>query len=183
MEHLYDELRHRNPTVGPAEVVQLVWRLVREDAVDIVDIPPATESLREYLKVWNENLWLYISLTTSIVAFLCIYIIPANSALVVLRWILGTALVVFIPGYVMLKALFPGRRDLDALVRFALSIGLSLVSAILVGLFLNYTPWGIRFTPILLSMTGLTIVFTIVALRRQFARAVDQFRLESSDRS
>jgi uncharacterized membrane protein len=180
---LYDELRHRDPTVGPAEVVELVWRLAREDAVDIVDIPPATESLRAYLKVWNENLWLYISLTTSIVAFLCVNIIPGNSPLVVLRWILGTALVVFVPGYVMLKALFPGRRDLDGFIRFALSIGLSMVCAILVGLFLNYTPWGIRFTPILLSMTGLTIGFTFVALKRQFARAVAQFHLESSDRS
>jgi uncharacterized membrane protein len=124
-----------------------------------------------------------MSLTISILALMCIYIIPANSPLVALRWILGTALVVFMPGYVMVKALFPRRRDMDAFIRFGLSIGLSLVSAMLVGLFLTYTPWGITFQPMLLSMTGLTIGLTLVALGRQFARAVDQIGSRSSERT
>src|SRR5208337_2024417 len=100
VDDLYDELKNRNPTVSDIEVVELVWSLAREGAVDIIDLPPAIESLREYLKVWNENLWLYMSFTTSIVALLCIYGIPVNSPLVALRWMMGTIFVVFIPGYV-----------------------------------------------------------------------------------
>jgi len=37
----------------------------------------------------------------------------------------------------------------------------------IVGLLLNYTPWGVRLTPIVLSLLALTIVFATVALIRE----------------
>jgi uncharacterized membrane protein len=36
-----------------------------------------------------------------------------------------------------------------------------------VGLLLNYTPWGIRLTPIVLSLLALTIVFSTAAMIRE----------------
>jgi uncharacterized membrane protein len=72
-----------------------------------------------------------------------------------LRLILGLPFLLFIPGYVLVFALFPARktdRGIDALERIVLSFGLSIAVVPLMGLLLNYTPWGIRLEPILLSM-------------------------------
>ena len=72
-----------------------------------------------------------------------------------LRLILGLPFLLFIPGYVLVFALFPARktdRGIDTLERFVLSFGLSIAVVPLIGLLLNYTPWGIRLEPILLSV-------------------------------
>ena len=39
----------------------------------------------------------------------------------------------------------------------------------LVGLVLNYTPFGIRLLPVAFSLSGLTLLFLVLALRRKHA--------------
>lgn len=83
-----------------------------------------------------------------------------------LRYVFGGVLVLFLPGYSLIEALYP-KRELDELTRFALSIGLSLALVPLIGLVLNYTPFGIRLTPVTLSITGLTVTLLLLALVRK----------------
>ncbi|MBU4547338.1 MAG: DUF1616 domain-containing protein [Euryarchaeota archaeon] len=84
-----------------------------------------------------------------------------------LRTALGLLFVLFIPGYVLVSALFPKKDDLDGIERLALSFGLSLAVSPLIGLALNYTPWGIRLTPIVISLTLFTLLMGLVALFRR----------------
>jgi len=165
---LYSALRVNNPSLDEADVTDLVWRLVRGGQVDVEDVPLAVRSLWDYLRVWERNLWFYLALTASLGTVLVIYAVPSESSLVVLRWVLGSFFVLFIPGYVAVEALFPRGRELDAIERFALSVGLSLALVPLIGLLLNYTPWGIRLTPIVISLTAFTLTVAIVALVREF---------------
>lgn len=85
----------------------------------------------------------------------------------VVRIILGLALILFFPGYTLLTALFPKRTDLDTIERVALSFGLSIAVVPLVSLVLNYTPWGIRLYPILISLTAFIIVMSVLAWFRK----------------
>jgi uncharacterized membrane protein len=94
--------------------------------------------------------------------------------MVYVRHVLGTIFVLWLPGYTFIKALFPTKvpiqtssEDLDKIERIALSIGLSLALVPIVGLLLNYTPWGIRLTPIVLSLFALTIIFATAAIIRE----------------
>lgn len=83
------------------------------------------------------------------------------------RILLGLPFVLFFPGYILILALFPARGDLDGIERVALSFGLSIAVAPLLGLLLNYTPWGIRLYPILLTLTCFVMVMTAVAVFRR----------------
>jgi uncharacterized membrane protein len=69
------------------------------------------------------------------------------------RIALGLLVVLLIPGYTLVTALFPGNEDLDGIERLALSLGLSIAVVPLIGLALNYTPWGIRLAPIAISLS------------------------------
>jgi len=60
------------------------------------------------------------------------------------RVLLGLLLVLFLPGYSLIAALFPRRDDLDGIERIALSFGLSIAVVPLLGLALNYTQYGSR---------------------------------------
>jgi uncharacterized membrane protein len=45
---------------------------------------------------------------------------------------------------------------------------MSLALVPIVGLLLNYTPWGIRLTPIVLSLLALTLIFATVAIIKEY---------------
>jgi len=85
----------------------------------------------------------------------------------VLRQVIGIVFILFCPGYAFIAALFTKRKDIDPIERIALSFGLSIAIVPLIGLGLNYTPWGIRLTPILISNTAFTIIFLFIALVRR----------------
>jgi uncharacterized membrane protein len=100
-----------------------------------------------------------------VVTVCCIYIPVLNQSF--LRVIFALPMILFIPGYTLIAALFPGKEDLDGLERLALSFGLSIAVVPLIGLILNYTPWGIRLDPIVISLVALTTVFTFLAQYRR----------------
>jgi uncharacterized membrane protein len=94
-----------------------------------------------------------------------------------LRYVLSIPIVFFIPGYCLIAALFPKADDIDILERIALSIGLSIAVAPLIGLVLNYTPWGIRLEPVVISLTIFTLVMILIAhYRRALVPAEERFR-------
>ncbi|MGB9023225.1 MAG: DUF1616 domain-containing protein [Candidatus Bathyarchaeia archaeon] len=177
VKQLHDALKVTRRSLTEAEATDLVWRLVGRGEADVEDIPPATKSVREYLRLWERNLPLYLSLTVSLGTLLVVYALPDDFPLVVFRWVLGSVFVLFIPGYVAVEALFPKGRELDGIERLALSVGLSLALVPLVGLLLNYTPWGIRLDPIMISLTILTIGLALVAFARRFRLSVERFEL------
>ena len=76
-------------------------------------------------------------------------------------------MVLFLPGYSLIATLFPRRDDLDAIERIALSFGLSIAVTPLLGLALNYTPFGIRLLPILIVLSVFTISLAIGAYVRR----------------
>ena len=84
-----------------------------------------------------------------------------------LRIALGLACVLFFPGYTLIAALFPRKGTLHGIERLALSFGLSLAVVPLIGLGLNYTPWGIRFLPIILSLASFIIAAAVIAYYRR----------------
>lgn len=91
------------------------------------------------------------------------------------RIVLGLLFILFLPGYSLIAALFPKKDDLDGIERLALSFGLSIAVTPLIGLLLNYTPFGIRLTPILLSLSIFTVAMIIIAFMRRI-RIVEEER-------
>ncbi len=104
------------------------------------------------------SIWL-----ATIVLLVAILLAPNNPV----RIVLGLPFVLFFPGYVLIAALYPRRSDLDGVECVALSLGLSLAVVPLIGLALNYTPWGIRLTPILVSLALFIVVCSAVAVRQR----------------
>lgn len=121
-----------------------------------------------------------------------------------IRIILGLPFILFLPGYVFIATLFPEKgtkitkketnentntdnssednldqnRGIDGIERVALSFGTSIAITPLIGLILNFTPFGIRFGPIIVSIGGFTLIFTaIAAYRRQKLPIEERFKV------
>jgi hypothetical protein len=111
--------------------------------------------------------WYWIIVALALTTTATVFTIPEEAfPIVYTRYILGSLFVLLLPGYSLIKALFP-TKELDNIERIALSIGMSLALVPITGLLLNYTPWGIRTTPITLSLLALTTTFATAALVRE----------------
>ncbi len=149
-------------------VIEQVLRLESEGKL-LFEKPPATvpSSLTEYFfSAWSLWFWGVFGLAT-VASVMVFTVSEAAFPMVYARYLFGSFFVLFLPGYSLVKVLFTD-RELDIVERVALSIGLSLALVPLAGLLLNYTPWGIRTTPVTLSLLGLTVVFASAAVVRDY---------------
>ena len=141
------------------DAVLALQSLQRDKKVTVQEAKPYA-SLGSY--AWSPlSVWFWASLA-AVVASLALISATSGVALY-LRYVFGSALVLFLPGYALIEALYP-KGELDELIRFALSIGLSLALVPLTGLALNYTPWGIRLLPVAISLAALTVSLLVFAL-------------------
>jgi len=130
--------------------------------------------LKDYLFSLHST-WFWIIIILSGATTLTVFTITSDSSpLIYVRYVLGSIFVLLLPGFSLIKTLFP-TKEIDNIERTALSIGMSLALVPLVGLLLNYTPWGIRLTPITLSLLALTTFLTITGLIREHSQKIEEY--------
>jgi uncharacterized membrane protein len=94
------------------------------------------------------------------------------------RIILGIPFVLFTPGYTLMLVLYPRKGGLDGVERVALSFGLSITVVPLVGLILNYTPWGIKLPSILYGTAAFIFIMSAIAwFRRRRLPETERFSI------
>jgi uncharacterized membrane protein len=104
-----------------------------------------------------------------------VFLIPTS----VIRLIIGLPAVLFFPGYALIAALYPRHESIDGIHRAVLSLGMSLAVVPLVGLVLNYTPWGITLVSISCCIPSLILALSVVAwVRRMALPAEERFYID-----
>ena len=167
VQQLVGLTKSETPDVPEQKILEHILRLESQGKISLkeplMQTPP---KLSTYLKI-AEARWYWITIILATVTVLTVFTIPENSnPLIYVRYVLGAIFVLFLPGYSLIKALFPG-KELGNIERTALSMGLSLAIVPLTGLILNYTSWGIRTTPITLILLTLTIILATAAIIRE----------------
>ena len=161
--------------ISEQETLEYILKLQSEGKISFTKKPTQPPpKLVAYLKT-EQTLWYWVTIAISVVAVAIVFTIQEDFyPWVYIRYVLGTIFVLWLPGYSFIKALFPKQvpiklstENLDTIERIALSLGMSLALVPIVGLLLNYTPWGIRLTPIVLSLLALTVTFATVAVIRE----------------
>ena len=150
------------------DFITVVKEMARDGSIVLKEPEYEVESPFDYLFTPALSMWLWTTVGVTALALVAVFLIPDSLPIVVFRWVLGSILVLFLPGYALLQVLFPKGSEIDSLERFALNIGLSLALVPLIGLILNYTPWGIRLVPIVTSLSAFTITFAIAAAIRKY---------------
>jgi len=157
------------------KIIEAILRLQSRGKMTLLkQQQPDSSKLTTYLKT-EQTHWYWITIAIAVLTAAVVFTISEEFyPLVYVRYVLGTIFVLWLPGYSFIKALFPtqvpiktSQKSLDTIERIALSLGMSLALVPIVGLLLNYTPWGIRLTPIVLSLLALTLIFATAAVIRE----------------
>ena len=117
-----------------------------------------------------------LPLNLLIILLIAAILIPSYDAL---RIALGIPFVLFFPGYTLMATLFPNKDGIGSTERVALSFGLSIAVVPLIGLIVNYTPWGITLESMLYSIASFIFVTSILAWgRSKRLLEVERFNIE-----
>jgi len=161
------ELASARMGVERHEAARLLYRLKELGYLRLAD-PSPPSSLASYF-FSSHVVWFWALVLAVAAVSILVYAAPQGSPLIYLRYVFGSVFVLYLPGAALIELLYPKPSDLSQLERLALSIGLSLALVPLVGLLLNYTPWGIRLTPILTSLALLTLGLAAGAVARRYS--------------
>ena len=164
------ELVQKERRAAKSEILERVIQLQSLGKITLKKpLPTSSLKLRRYV-FSSQAYWYWVTMAVAAVAVVLVFTVSEDLyPLVYARYIFGSIFVLWLPGYTFVKALFP-KKELDSIERVALSMGMSLAIVPIVGLLLNYTPWGIRVTPITLSCLALTSVFATAAVIREYQR-------------
>lgn len=163
------KLTQEQSGASPETIVDHILRLRDEGKIALEEpaVPPM--GFAQFLfSRWCRWFWLVSGLT--LWAIMAVFLIPENAPneVAVFRWIPNLIFALYLPGYCFVKALYPTKGELDDIERIALSIGLSFAITPLTLLVLNYTPWGIRLVPFLVSLVAVTLGLAVVAALRKY---------------
>lgn len=167
VEELVNQVRLKYSNSEWEEVLERILDLLSEGKI-VLGEKTKQPSSKAKNYVFSRDAWWYWSIIVlaATTTFL-VFTVPEDAIPVVyVRYVLGSIFVLVLPGYSFIKALFP-TKELDNIERSALSMGMSLALVPIAGLLLNYTPWGIRITPVTFSLLALTLTFATAAVIRE----------------
>ena len=158
------------------EILNFVMELEKQGIISLQSQQhTASLTITSYLKS-SQAIWYWTTIILVIITAPVVFFVPADFyPWNYMRNILGIIFILWLPGYALIKAIFPenmpiktSSEKLDAIERIMLSIGTSLAIVPMVGLILNYLPWGIRLLPVTLALIGLTLIIASAAAAREY---------------
>jgi hypothetical protein len=173
MQQLVELIKGRF-SIPESKILDIIHQLQEQGKIILKNKSPVLpDQLRGYLTTkkvhWYFGILIFIVMTTILV-----FVIPENYfPLVYLRYLLGAILVLFLPGYSFLKAVFPktmtmNESTLGLIEIISLSIGVSIAFVPLIGIFLIFTELGINLPAIVSSLLFFEVLFSTVALIRDY---------------
>lgn len=109
------------------------------------------------------DLKIFLAFTTLTVAVINL---PAINETVI-RSALDLITIIFIPGYALLAALFPGKDDIEGIERLALGFGLSVASLLPLCMVINFMSWRMGLDLITLCLAAFIFICLLIANMRR----------------
>jgi len=146
--------------------VDTMKRMVKNGSIRLDEPTYEIYSVLDFLFTITVSGWFWLILLLACTAMIAVYVNPVRFPLSILRWIFGSILLC-LPGYATIRLLFL-HPQLPQLEQLGLSLALSLAIIPIIGFVLNFTPWGIRFFPIIISLGAYTLLVGTAAASRNY---------------
>jgi hypothetical protein len=169
------ELTEKKVLVPRNEIIKSILQLQREGKIVFSESTSVqvAQNLSAYLKT-KASLWYWVTVGLTFLSAVVVFSFQSLGLQGCVRYAMGSIFVLGLPGYSLVRVLFSskfvklGRKlGIDNLTVFSLSVVLSIALVSLVGLVLNYTPWGVQLSSIVLSLSSLNVVFATAAIVRE----------------
>ncbi|MGA2785731.1 MAG: hypothetical protein ABSF09_13645 [Candidatus Bathyarchaeia archaeon] len=104
------EMAMAETDIREEEVVQIVKEMETEGSLMLQEPLRDITSTWDYLRTPILSLWFWTALGATVLTTSVVLFVPDFFPIVVIRWLSGSILLFFLPGYALLHLLFPGRE-------------------------------------------------------------------------
>jgi hypothetical protein len=167
-----------NAAYDESKFISTIKNMKADGSIDLREPALEIDSIWDYVLPSPVSAWFWATLIVVSLAAAVIVLAPTGYVFVGLRWLLGLVFSLYLPGFALLRLLYPKGSELDPIERFVLSVGVSLAVVPLVGLALYYSSLGLD----LLAITSFLAIFTLLAAIGAAVRGYMTLRKESTDR-
>ena len=167
VEELINIIEYENK-IKKEKLVDVILQLQREDIITFNKVyENEVKTIIDYL-LSKKSFWFWVNIIITTITYFFVNFIPTdNISTKFLRYIFGSISILFLPGYNLIKILYP-TKEINNIERTALSIGCSIAIVPLIGLLLNYAYIEIKTSSIMLIITTLTLILSITAIFREY---------------
>jgi len=174
VKHLTKMLKE-SLNLAEEEIIESILKLQAKGVLKLKEDSPQSWSLATYLKT-GEAVWYWVTITAGVLTAVLVFTISESIyPWIIARNVLGVIFVLFLPGYALMKTLFPTNmhaktsiRGLEEIERIALCIGISIALVSIIGLLLYYSPWGLDLTTVVPTLLAFTSVFATAAVVKEY---------------
>lgn len=138
--------------------------MAHEHSNDLVN-KPSTKQFYKHSLINTIDLDIWIILGFVLVTLLSIYVAPLDQTFV--RFVLGLAMVLLLPGYTFLIAIFPRSDEMSVTERLVYSLVFSIIVVPMIGFILNFSQWGVRLDDMVICVTAFILLCSVVAIWRR----------------
>jgi uncharacterized membrane protein len=183
VDQLAELIRQKYP-LPQEEIVRLLAKLESEGKIRLNEKEGQVPMTTVRFLFSRGASWYWVTILLSLATAVAAFVVPEDAyPIVYVRYVLGSVFVLFLPGYSLIRAVFPSKVEIDIVERAAFSLGLSIALVPVVVLILSFSPLGIGLAPIILSLLPLTIAFATVAVVREHQIRAKEAQSPSQTRS
>lgn len=175
VEELFIVLKKLDRSITSDEIHDAI-RSLEEKKIVILAESRVPSSFVHYLKTFRLNPPFWGTLVTTLLAIFTVLALPQQDSWSMARVIVAGAFIIFVPGHCLMHLLFSG-KTLTIVEKLALSIGLSLAIATLVGMVLNYTFLGVTIETVVAIVATFNIALAAVNAYRDFSERTKMHRM------
>jgi hypothetical protein len=143
MNRLIKKIQSKH-SIEEKEIIQSILYLQEQGRIRVENIQVSLPStIMEYF-FSMERMWYWIVITVSLTNLFSTFLMLERTGLLLyFKYLVGIIFAFFLPGYTIIKIIFPERKTYDVEM-IGLSISTSITLIILIGFFLSYSPWAIN---------------------------------------
>jgi hypothetical protein len=147
------------------KIVKQISRLERLGRIGLESDKLETVALRKRLFSYSA-FWYWGVIVFCLAAVFSVLAIPSDLIpFVYIRWMFGLVLLLYVPGFCLVRSLFPKKEIMNIEV-VIWNLCFSLIMVLLVALFWNFTPLGLSEMPIAVTLAVLSVLLASVAVLR-----------------
>ena len=151
--------------------------MYNRNADDLPGLPERSFKPGDYI----QGMAFDLKLILVFIVLMGVFVFIPGLNMTIFRPILGLFIILFVPGYSFIAALFPARSGINSIERGVLSFIFSIVVTALFGFALNYTPLGIRLEPIAACLSIFIVICVLIANKKRHDLPEDErFALDIS---
>ena len=154
--------------ISEEDAINTIFELEDKEKILFLDIDKhVPDDLQKYL-LSSYAYWYWAVITISLLTIFSVFLFQTGTSnLNYARYVLGSVNVLFLPGYCVVKIVFLG-EDITTNRQILYSIGVSVSLISILGLIMNYSPWGLHPAPLAIIEFLVILALSTIGIIREF---------------